>query len=209
MSDVVTFDLRGDERRCGPDCAAFLVRWERWWRPRVGKRQALLPVTPSREEYQAVLTAKSRNMVRKAHRLYGYREFAYNDHLHAIERINFSLPVRSGGPMRGPYLVPPEPEHGVEILCRHHRHAWHGAFAYADGQLAAYCNLILLNELAVVNTILRHGDAPASMNGMFDHLVGWCGVVGATHIQYLTLAHSPPSLARFKMSVGFREATVA
>lgn len=183
---------------CGPDCEEFLAKWAPWWKHKSRHPVALLATG----EYMGRVSAKTRNMVRKAESLYEYREFSYNDQLEGIFAVNTSKPVRSGGPMTEGYSMPLRPV-SVAQTCERHRSAWYGGFA-ADGTLVAYCNLVILNDLGVINTILA--SISAAMNGLIAYLATQAPV---KWIHYLTIRSSPPSLAAFKLRAGFEEMLVA
>ena len=95
----------------------------------------------------------------------------------------------------------PQPVRRPSILCDRHRYTWWGGFD-AGGALRGYCNLVVLNEVGVVNSILGHADAPAVVNGLFARMADDAGV---EWIHYLTLRNSGASLAAFKRRVGFAE----
>lgn len=198
----MTVDLLGNTGACGPDCDAFLAKWLPWWDRQLEHPVALLDTGA---DYLQRVGAKTRNMVRKADGLYVYREFDYNSRLDEIHAVNVSKPTRSGGPMSDRYLAVPVPIVKPWDTCDQHRSGWWGGFDNAD-RLIAYCNLVELNDLGVVNTVLGHADAPAAMNGLFAYLARHATV---RFIHYLSLASSPPSLAAFKRHVGFAEVTVA
>lgn len=198
MLEVVTVDLVGDLGNCEFDCPAFLERWTGWWQKQTERPVALLETGL---DYRERLDAKARNMTRKADGLYTYREFDYNTQLDGIYQVNTSKPVRSGGPMTDRYLTPPEPIRKPWNTCARHGSTWCGAFA-ADDSLAAYCNLVILNDIGVVNTVLGHAARPAAMNGLFAYMAENAPV---RFIHYLSLASSPAGLAAFKRSIGFHE----
>lgn len=148
--------------------------------------------------------SKSRNMVRKSAKAgFEYLQFDYNDELDDIHQINISKPVRQGKAMSKSYQTRPKPTVDTND-CQVHSYDWIGAFR--DGRMWAYCNLVRVNQLAVINRILGHKDAlrDGVMNGLVLSLVLHCEGTPVTHINYLTLNGSPPGLQRFKYSVGFR-----
>jgi hypothetical protein len=196
--DAVAIDIHGDRTLCGPDCNAFLTKWGRWWGGQSERPVALLVAGPG---YKARCGQKTRNMVSKADRLYTFRPFEHNDEIEAMHEINVSRPARQGKPMSDRYRRPPIPIVRPWQTCDLHQSLWWGAFD-VDGRLRGYCNLIRLNDLGVVNTILGHGDAAASVNGLIAHMAESSGV---RWIHYLTLASSSPTLAAFKRRCGFRE----
>lgn len=197
MERAITIDPVGDTHECGPDCPAFLRRWTEWWEKQTAAPVALLDT----EAYLDRAQQKTRNMVRKAGRLYSFREFDYNEHLDGMHAVNTSRSERQGKPMTDRYRKFPEPVRRQSVLCDRHRYTWWGGFDI-DGQLRGYCNLVILNEVGIVNSILGHAEAPAVVNGLFAYMADWARV---DWIHYLTLRNSGASLAAFKRRVGFAE----
>jgi hypothetical protein len=144
-------------------------------------------------------------MLRKADRLYRFSEFEHNDELPGITAVNMSSPERQGKPMTPRYLEPASAIKVPDLTCSLHRSSWWGGWRRDDGSLAAYCNLVILNELGVINTILGHAEAPAAVNGLIGTLAEHAPVRA---VHYLTLASSGTTLAAFKRRVGFREVRV-
>jgi len=194
---TVEIDPVGSRESCGSDCPTFVAKWEPWWREQCLEPLALLAT----DEYLDRVGQKTRNMVSKARRLYTFGEFDYNDQLDGIYEVNLSKPVRQGQRMSYGYRERPRPISRPQETCHRHRSSWWGAWD-ADGALRGYVNLVILNEVGVVNTILGHADASAVVNGLFAHLATYAGV---DWIHYLTFRTSRPSLAEFKLRVGFRE----
>jgi hypothetical protein len=227
-------DLVGDNATCGSDCPAFIRRWSDWCRRQFGAALAasdvlsqpqeflpwladdmtevvvaptplaMLEVPTSMAEYMDAIGPKPRNMIRKAHRYgYSYRPFDYNEYSEDVFAINTSKPVRVGGPMKQHYLTPPRPYIAQE-LCKEHCVAFLGGFR--GDVLRAYVRLEVLNELAIINQFIGHGESlrDGVMNGLVHHIVDWCIAAGRVcAINYLGHA-SEESLARFKRSTGFR-----
>jgi hypothetical protein len=184
---------------CGPDCAAFRQKWREWWNTKmVGFPVAILDCRPG---YMDRLDDKGRNMVRKATRNYVCRRFDYNAELAGIDEVNASKPERQGKPMSGWYAEPAQPTLPMS-LCPRHRDLWFGAF-FPDGNLAAYCHLELVGDLAIINSILGHAEAPAAVNGLIAYMTTWMLHEGGTWINYLHMTDN--SLGAFKRSVGFEE----
>lgn len=193
---MIHFDL-------GHCCSEFIETWWEWSLRFDHRSVALLPIL-SEDEYMERIGSKSRNMVRKSAKAgFEYFQFDYNDELDGIYQINRSKPIRQGKAMAGSYQERPEPQ-ADKSSCPVHSYDWIGGFR--DGQIWAYCNLVRINELAVVNRILGHKDAlkDGVMNGLLLHLVLHCHGTPVTHINYLTIQDSPPGLQRFKLNVGFR-----
>jgi len=194
---TVAIDPVGTRATCGVDCPRFLEKWEPWWLAQAQEPVALLRT----EGYAGAVRQKTRNMINKAGRLYTFGEFDYNDQLAGIYSVNLSKAERQGQRMSERYRRPPDPIVLADRTCPLHRSSWWGAWD-KDGELAGYVNLVILNDVGVVNTILGHADAPAVINGLFAHLAEHAGV---EWIHYLTLRNSRPSLATFKRNCGFAE----
>jgi len=197
----ITIDPVGTTHSCGPDCPAFIRRWTEWWAKQAAAPVALLAT----DSYSDRVGQKTRNMIRKANRLYTFAEFPHNDFLDDMHRVNISRAERQGKPMTDRYRVPPTPIRRHLDLCEAHRATWWGGFDTDSAQLRGYCNLIILNEVGVVNSILGHADAPAVINGLFAYMAERAEV---EWIHYLTLRNSGASLAAFKRRVGFVEYSV-
>jgi hypothetical protein len=167
-----------------------------------GRRMALIKVS---DDYFESLDAKSRNMVRKAKkRGYVYHGFDYNNHLQDMYEINTSKPERQGKPMTDAYTTYPTPIHSEFQGCHMHKYFRVGGFK--NGKMYVYCAVAVVNELAIINTILGHADALTDgiMNGLISYLVQACRVIyGAKYLNYLSMESSGESLQAFKRSVGF------
>jgi hypothetical protein len=119
--------------------------------------------------------------------------------------INTSKAERQGKEMSPSYREPLTPNRPTEG-CALHNVVWLGAFR--DDRLRAYVRLVELNELAVVDQFLGHGDDLhfGVMNGLVHHMVEHVLATGRIRaVDYLTLHSSTRSLDRFKRSVGFEE----
>lgn len=172
-----------------------------------GKRMALITVS---DDYFQSLSAKSKNMVRKAKkRGYVYHGFDYNNYLQDIYEINISKPKRQGRPMTENYMTYPTPIHSKFHGCSSHKYFHVGGFK--DGKMYAYCAVAVVNELAIINTILGHADALTDgiMNGMINYLVRICYADGIKYLNYLTMENSSESLQAFKRHVGFESYAVS
>lgn len=232
---VSALDLVGDRSGCGPDCAAHLERWAAWARTafegwvdgaevafeqaeRLARRSpaadvVVAPVVPLAlleppgdiEAYRSLIWPQARNKLRKALKNgYTYQPFEYNERLEEMHAINTSKPERQGQPMTEGYtrpLTPVQPFGG----CERHDVVYLGGFR--EGRLRAYARLVILNELAVIDQFLGHGDDLrfAVMNGLVDFIVAYAIERGLRAIDYLTLRSVSESLDRFKRSVGFQE----
>jgi hypothetical protein len=157
------------------------------------------------------LDAKSRNMVRKSQKLnYVFKAFKYNDYLEDIYEVNISKSVRQGRPMTAGYLTPPPAIGYVDKLCYKHQYMWFGMFDQND-TLRSYCALALVNEIAIINTIIGHGEylPDGIMNGLIHGMVMYCLTTPVEYMNYLTLEDCGPGLRRFKESVGFESMRVS
>lgn len=183
---------------CGPDCAAFVAKWSEWWRLKTRHPLAILDCS---EDYLQVIGRNSRNMVRKADRLYVFRPMVYNDHLAEIDVINASKAVRQGRPMSGWYTEPAQPSIPAH-LCDTHSDVWHGAFCCSDDSLAAFARLARVSdELGILVSFLGHAEASAAMNGMVAYLVNTAGV---QRLNYLHMRSATDTLEAFKRRLGFQ-----
>ena len=165
---------------------------------------AMLECVPL-DEYLQRIGAKSRNMVRKANREYYYRRIKFNEWTHDIETVARSSPARQGMPMQGWYtqaVVPTRPA----ALCGLHSDEWYLGLRRADHSPVAFAHVEVLNELAILNSILGVRAAGAAVNGLIAHLVEH---VGAKWINYLYPEGKTPSLGEFKRRVGFRPMVVS
>jgi hypothetical protein len=193
-------DLVGDATACGPDCPAFIDKWTSWWAEKTTHEVAMLDCRAGPGEYAHILGAKGRNMVRKADRLYEFRPFKFNTWLMHVEEINRSKPVRQGIPMQGWYTEPIKAQVPLK-LCGLHSDLWVGGFERDGGRLRGYAHVEVLNDLAIINSILGHAEAPAVVNGLIAHMVEGLGV---GWINYLHPEGRTPTLGDFKRRVGFR-----
>lgn len=204
-------DLRGPRDACGPDCDRFIAKWEAWWDAAFSEtnRPAMLATPPTHDAYLKLIGSKSRNMLVKARRCDVVCSTIEHDaHLDELHAINRSMPVRSGGAMRPAYMIRPPAIGPAPQLCGRHRSEWIGALIGEGAEpfrLVAYCHLIVANELAVINTILGHGDylKYGIMNALVADLARRATNDDTIrYTNYLTL-HGPERLSRFKRSVGF------
>lgn len=193
----------GDGRDCGPDCAAFVDKWSKWWQVKTRVPLALLRIEPI-GDYLQTIGPKSRNMVSKANRLYEYRHIEFNEHLADIEHVAQSKSERQGIPMEGWYTEPVVAQTPAK-LCAIHRDEWHGGFSREDGSMVAFARIEVLNQLGILNSILGHPDAGGAVNGIIAHLVEH---VGVRWINYLYPQAKTETLADFKRRLGFQAVQV-
>ena len=191
------------DKDCGPDCQDFVAKWSLWWRRQKDEPLAMLDCTVP---YMELVGRNTRNMVRKAIRLYDYRPFDYNDHLPEIDAINVSKPRRQGRPMEGWYTEPARPTLPAR-LCETHRDQWDGAFRREDDVLVAYAHFCRVSdELIVPCSVFGHGDASAAINGMWAHLAD---IADVAWINYLHMKSATDTLEAFKRRLGFQEVDCA
>jgi hypothetical protein len=229
-SQIAIIDLVGDSTTCGPKCEEqVILPWSKWifghfcgalpakvFRPHLdqGLDNLLVPAMPlaliqipkSYEDYLAKIGPKSRNMLRKAERKgYGCRIIDRNEHLQGIYEVNISKETRGGKPMTQAYREFPQLSSDANpSYCAKHQLVWYGCFL--EQRLTAYCSMYFVNDLAVINTILGHGDH--LLNGIMNALIAF--VVqdcienrAAKYINYLSLHSGRPELVGFKKRVGF------
>lgn len=192
------------DETCGEDCSVFIQKWGLWCKDHHRTQLALIDVTDPNKYFTETLDAKSRNMVRKCERQgFTFESFNYNSYLNQIYKINTSREIRQGKPMSESYKTPPRPISRRERLCNIHQHIWIGGFK--ENELLAYCSLIVLNEIAIINTILGHDKALTYgiMNGLIQSLVWTSYRTGAKYLNYLDLINCTDSMHKFKTSVGF------
>lgn len=191
---------------CSPACDAWVARWAAWFATRFVEAPPAMIVELDPDRYLTLIGTKSRNMLRKADAAgLTFGGFDWNERLDELYAINTSKPIRSGRPMRPSYLQRPQPR-SSSSTCSAHRSVYLGGFDDA-GELRAYVVLALAGELAIVNTILGHGDylTLGIMNGLVREIVRAARETDrVTAINYLSLT-GPHGLVRFKRSVGFVE----
>jgi hypothetical protein len=152
----------------------------------------------------------ARKRADRASRLgYQFREIAREEHADDIYAINTSLGARQGRPMSQAYrervTFSPLPEYP----CERHRVRTFGVLD-ARGTLVAYLWLYRAGELALVSSILGHGE---HLNDGIMHLLVQ-GVVGAEiphggFMVYNRHDSGQDGLRQFKGWFGFEEAEVA
>lgn len=223
----LVLDSGAIDETCGPLCPHLVERWWEWFAAEttfggVWQRSvpgdaaqlalakvapALLIVPPAITDYLKLIGDKSRNMLRKAERAgYAFRPFVTAGYLDDIYAVNTSKDSRQGRPMTEGYLrypVPFDPE--PNGYCARHRIDNFGCFL--GDTLVAYCNLVTIGELAVINRIIGHGEHLKNgvmnllVKGMVEWAIGRYPAVRA--FDYLTL-DGRSGLDRFKRSVGFQ-----
>lgn len=129
-----------------------------WKQLRTGyDRCSVLPVPDSFEEWrQEHKTARKR--ADRAIRLgYGFRIIKREERNDEIHAINTSLERRQGRPMTDAYHRKPRHEPLPDYPCDRHRVSTYGVVA-PNGKLVAYLWLYRAGDLALVSSILGHGD---------------------------------------------------
>lgn len=205
---MIKLDIVGDTTKCGTDCPDYIAKWSAWCAQYERKRLALIWAD---DHYYNGLDRGSRYMIRKViDRGYVFHEFNYNDHLQDIYEINTSKAERQGKKMTESYLTYPMAISRELERCETHRYLRIGGFR--GGKMYAYCAVAVLNELAILNTIIGHADALTDgiMNGLINHLAEMCASMpNVKYLNYLTMESSGDSLQAFKRSVGFESYQVS
>lgn len=186
----------------GTCCPEFIQSWQ-YWAKQFNGPVALLP-TMERAAYLDLIGPKSRNMLKKADKNgIVVKPFVYNHRLDDIYVINTSLPMRQGQRMTSAYRLPPKASTSY-IQCALHRYDWIGAFH--EDLLVAYCNLVVVNELGVINRLLGHGEflKMGVMNALVAGVTEIYLKSPVKYINYRTIEGGSSGLQHFKRSVGFR-----
>ena len=142
----------------------------------------LLAIPSTYDEYLSAVRKQTRKRIRKAEdEGYIFKEFAWNDHLEDIFKINTSKEVRSGGVMLGWYREPVKPRYLSNE--EQHYHKYYGIFK--DGNLLAYLYLIVCGDCCFFKHIMGHADH--LKNGVMYYLIS-CVVrtyTGHSHVKWL------------------------
>jgi hypothetical protein len=138
--------------RCGDFASPLLLQL------RFGYEEcSVLPIPTSVEEWASEHRTARKRASRASNRGYIVRDFRREEHEDEIYAINTSLAMRQGRPMSYGYIRRPSfsplpdypcPRHGIRTL---------GVFD-ARGTLVAYLFLYRAGDLALVSSILGHGD---------------------------------------------------
>jgi hypothetical protein len=212
-------DLKGNIDNCKGQCNGLFNIWEDWvnsnrsfggilqLEPTIKHKfkPALVKIPNFHSEYLKEIGCKSRNMLNKCQKNDCFSHLIDpNNYLIDIYKINTSKLVRQGKPMNSRYLkemlrIKPE------IGCNIHKEKWFGILK--ENKLVAYCNLHIMNELAIINKILGHGDylKYGIMNELINSMVVYCIGTQVKYLNYLTIKACLPGLKLFKHSVGFKE----
>jgi hypothetical protein len=165
----------------------------------LGHPLGLLAIPSTHEEYLDRVGPKTRNIIRKASKTgYEFREFAWNDHLDDVFRINTSIESRSGGPMRGWYTQPVEPREAEELK------TYYGAFQ--GERLYGYLHLVVCGDFGFFRHFLGHSDH--LNNGIMNGLISWtvdrhAGDRQMRWLKYGPLVTGGDSMSAFKRHAGF------
>jgi hypothetical protein len=197
--------MQAAELHLGSCCPDFVDPW-REWATRLGNPAAFLHVATD-DEYQELVGRKTRNMLRKAEKHFTYRRFEHNDEIPGIYNINRSMEYRQGIKMTAAYTEPVSP-----IVQQHqcpngvHNRVWLGGFA-ANGDLAAYLQLVMFENVGILNKIIGHADhrSMGVMNGLVRDLNRYSFANHLYFVNYLTMPSKTKTLEAFKYRVGFRE----
>ena len=157
---------------------------------------------PYADYWNNTYTNKSRNMVRKADKLFTYRLFDRNDYLTDIYEINTSKPIRQG-PMSEGYLE--QPKASSNKLSNYATYQQEFVGAFKDGKLVAYINALVCGRIYIFNQILGHNNylKDGVMNGLVDYAVKLGCNSG--RVKYLYYVHfGNPKIDMFRKTVGFK-----
>lgn len=223
ITPFIVLDLLMPDQGCKPLCAGVYDKWDVWFRrtfknieqeidgvfyslPRIPL--AVIETSQTEAEYLKLIGDKSRNMLRKAAKNgYTVRSFNSAEFIDDIYAIRVSKEIRSGKPVPASFRERPKPfDTGNGRRCSRHKIAAVGVFS-SEGILVSYAALHNCGDLAVINTIMGHGDYLkfGIMNllvfGIFKEIKE--NFTRVKYINYLTLRSSTPQLDTFKKSVGF------
>lgn len=216
-------DFAKPEQECKPLCSGVYEKWEGWFlrtfkniEQEIDGVRYSLPSIPlavietlqTEVEYLKLIGDKSRNMLRKAAKNgYTVRSFNSVNFIDDIHAIRTSKDIRSGKPVPASFKERPKPfDTGNERRCCRHQVVAIGVFS-TEGALVSYAALHNCGDLAIINTIMGHGDHLkfGIMNllvfGVFKEIKERFS--GVKYINYLTLRSSTSRLDTFKKSVGF------
>lgn len=146
------------EADCGPAaCSEFAWRMHKQLDQRVYTRGVSLMEVPASVEAWRSERRTARKRAARAFRLgYRFAEIDRSRHNQDIHQINTSLYERQGRRMSDGYLEPPTYTPLEEQPCQWHRVHTYGVLH--EDTLRAYLTLYRVGELALVSSILGHGD---------------------------------------------------
>lgn len=193
-------DLGAGLATCGPDCPAFVARWERFWREQSAGPVAVIPCV----DYLARLSRNARKLAHRALRRYEFRPFDLKAHLAGVEAINRSKSVTTQGPLLTRWYRRPVEAEPPLALCGVHRSLWFGGFD-AAGVMRGYWHLVRLNRLGTSVWLFKHAQASDYvLNGLVAHIAEHAGV---DFLSYHTLNAAPHTgRPEFKRRIGCVEA---
>lgn len=223
LQGITILDLKAADDQCKSACKRVHEKWETWFRKTFKNTEktvdgevysvpgiplAVIDARQTEAEYLKLIGDKSRNMLRKAAKNgYTVKSFESKDYLSDIYSIRNSKEFRSGKPIPESFRQPPAPfDSANDRLCSRHQVTGVGVFG-GDGALVSYAAVHNCGDIAIINTILGHGDhlKYGIMNllvfGIFTEVSSKYPDV--KYINYLTLRSSTPQLDTFKKSVGF------
>lgn len=143
-----------------------------------------------------------------------FREFTPADHIEELFSINHSRFVRSGGRMRGWYLLDREElcdyfkDQSNDFCNEHHNEIWVGAFTLS-GKLVGYAQLKRIYNFAYLSRFLVHHDAQPI--GASHGLLSWSvekSFLKFNSTNFLFYGHwfsGGEGLQRFKRYHGFKQ----
>lgn len=116
----------------------------------------MLPLPDTLEEWRAGHRTARKRADRASRLGYKFAPVARHEHADDIHAINTSLPERQGRPMSPGYQEPPSTTPDPMWPCPHHGVHPYGVFH--DDRLVAYLWCYRSGDLALVSSILGHGD---------------------------------------------------
>jgi hypothetical protein len=221
---VIEVDLKGNIDNCKKGCNEMFLLWGGWIRsnrpfgnPSLSNNQithalkpALITIPESHSDYLKSIGCKSRNMISKAHRNGYFAEIInFDNYIQDIFEINTSKKIRQGTAMTEWYVKKPSEKKIInEDYCSVHNIKHYGILK--DRKLFAWTEIHFMNELAIVNSILGHGDhlQYGIMNELISYIV-MDSIRDHKQVRFINYLHLSCSdgLRRFKISVGFEQKT--
>ncbi len=168
---------------------------------------SVMPCPDSLEEWQAEHRTARKRAWRSERLGYTFAEVDYSQHSDDLFVINTSLTERQGRPMTAGYTSRRAygPLSAAQTRCVKHRTHTYGVLT--RHKLVAYMTLHRAGDLAMVSTILGHGDHLRNdimyllCAGMIDHQAGKGGI-----LYYNLHSSGTEGLVYFKERIGFRAA---
>lgn len=212
-------DIAGKRPSCNDKCQAMIEKWYNWLLSDhlFGKHVmtdgciihehllAMIPLFTDYQTYRAKTNRECGSLIRKAENNgYEGKVVDYNDHLLDIYNVNTSMEYRQGKEMAEGYSIYPRSITHPQKPCDIHFDRTYGVLK--DGILYAYAQVSFVNDLAVINRILGHGEHRIFrvMNLLIATIVEDCYKQQyVKYLNYLTMPNT--SLGAFKRSVGFEQ----